>query len=131
MVYLRRVYNSSCSGFALSLDPNNPMGLVIGSGVQGNGVAVEATSVTFPVSDGNQHVEVRLFSGEDQPLNLVVRADSEEPDMRTCTLMLAHFTIPPNCSDLSTLDLYIYGFVNDKLYETPFEGDEPVWEIIK
>lgn len=131
MVYLRRVFNDTFSGFEISLDPDNPMGIIIGAGSYGNGKTTDVTAITFPVLDFNQHVEVRIFDDPDHPIDVMGYADGEHSDGKFCVLLIAYFTIPQNCSDLKTINrITVHGFVNDELYVTPFEGSEPVWEVI-
>lgn len=138
MIRLRRVYNPNATGFEISIDQTNPMGMIINEGiitevvnnVTTTMVFTATTLIQFPVSDVAQNVEILLYPREIEPLVINTYADGTHQVMPPCLLMLAHFTIPPGCVDLRTLDIYLYSFVNDKDYETPFVKGEVVWEIL-
>lgn len=130
MVYLFRTYNPLAQGFVVSLDPDNPMGIIVGSGAYGEEIITEAVSITFPIMDVKQSVDIKLCDDVEFPIEVVSLSDGRHPGKETCILILANFVIPADCSDLRTIDIYVWGFAEDKLHETAFEGGEPMWEAI-
>lgn len=131
-MYLRRICRPDGQGFEVNFNPADPMGLIIGAGTYGTTVNITATSISIPVSDVEQNVLITLQDDPTQPIQMIIaRNDIDQPPLvATCIILLANFFVPPNCTDLTTLDVYVRGFVSDKLYETAFAGDKPVWEKI-
>jgi hypothetical protein len=128
---LRRVYNADCRGFVISLDDSDSMTLIIGSGSIRDHV-ISSVSLTIPTSDIGQNVSIGLYDDMESPIQVMIFDSGSDPvfPIKPAILMLANFFVRPNCSDLSTIDVFVYGFVDDKLYETPFEGTEVVWETV-
>lgn len=132
-MYLRRIYRPNGQGFVVNYDPSNPMGLIIGSGTY-NDFLMEAISIVIPIADVEQNVLITLQDDPISPIHMsIVRnyIDDQPSIISTSLVVLANCWVPPNCTDLKTIDVYTRGFVNDKLYETPFEGGQPVWEIVQ
>ncbi|GAB6153742.1 hypothetical protein JCM17380_24920 [Desulfosporosinus burensis] len=131
-MYLRRICRPEGQGFVVSHDPSNPMGLIIGSGSYGSDITSEAVSIEIPVSDVEQNVCITLQPDSVEPIHVVIARNYVEqpPLVATAIVLLANFWVPPNCSDLTTIDIFVRGFVADRLYETPFEEGKPVWERI-
>lgn len=130
-MFLRRVFNPDCKGFEVGIDETDPMKLIIGSGTIRDRV-INATSISIPVRDVGQNVSVCLYDYEDYPIQTFVYTSDSDPDFPTeqAILMLTNCFVPPNCSSLKDIDVYVYGFVDDKLYETPFDGSEVIWEVV-
>lgn len=117
------------SGCHVTHDPLDPMGLVIENGKLGD-IIVEGVTVSFPVLDVEQNIAIYLCNDAETPITVITgRNFTDPPEVDNPVLLLAYGWIPPRCTDLKTIEIKTMCF--DKEIDTPFEGDEPAWEIIK
>lgn len=130
MIYLRRIKKDNCQSFYITHHHTNKMTLVLDAG-QFKDLSFDITEIEFPVLDVEQNVLFYLVDNIEEPLVAVTGRDyTDPPEVENVILTICNFRIPPSCSDLTELDIYIRCF--DSEVETAFNEDgEVMWERLE